>query len=501
MIDVLNPCGAAGHQDLDSMGSTPPPADWDRLPPHSPEAEQSVLGCILLSADECMPQALARLTRLECFYDLRHQTVFRCMVQMHGASQPIDVITVYQRLKDRRELEQAGGVGFLSTLPDMVPSAANLGSYLHIVQEKFQLRQVLRLCSETAGQVYDSEPGADKLLEKLSAELHSLQNGQGSLPPILDAYAFVTEDLQIPQELIQECFHQGSKLVLGGGSKTFKTWTLLDLGVSVAAGEPWLGFKTTKARVLFVNFEIQHAFFQKRLEAVLEAKAVHLSLGQLDIWNLRGHGQSYELIIPRIMEQAQNRYGLIILDPVYKLYGQTDENSARDVGRLLNSLETLTTKTGAAVAFGAHYSKGNQASKETIDRISGSGVFARDPDSIVNFTRHEEPDAFTVEMTLRNFRQIAPFVVRWDYPLFRRSDDLDPKRLKQAIGRPKRHTVEKILKLLENNSLTTSDWQKKAKSEYDIPKTSFYELLEKVRSGHHKVKQTTEGVWVYEKGE
>ena len=101
----------------------------------------------------------------------------------------------------------------------------------------------------------------------------------------------------------------------------------------------------------------------------------------------------------------------------------------------MNSIETLAVKTGAAVAFRAHYSKGNQAGKEAIDRVSGSGVYARDPDSLLNFTSHQEADCYTVEATLRNFPPMAPFVVRWEYPLFTRDASLNPTDLKMPRGR------------------------------------------------------------------
>ncbi len=101
----------------------------------------------------------------------------------------------------------------------------------------------------------------------------------------------------------------------------------------------------------------------------------------------------------------------------------------------MNDIERLAVKTGAAVAFAAHYSKGNQAAKEAIDRVSGSGVFARDPDSLLMFTKHQEADCFTVEATLRNFPPLDPFVVRWEYPLFHRDSELDPTNLKTVRGK------------------------------------------------------------------
>jgi len=113
------------------------------------------------------------------------------------------------------------------------------------------------------------------------------------------------------------------------------------------------------------------------------------------------------------------------------------------------------------VAFSAHFAKGNASAKSSIDRVSGSGVFARDPDTILTFTQHEENDAFSVEATLRNFRPVDPFVVRWQYPLFRRDDALDPDKLKQP-GKPRAHSPRDLLLAVigrtADNPVTISAW-------------------------------------------
>src|SRR5207248_2334140 len=131
--------------------------------------------------------------------------------------------------------------------------------------------------------------------------------------------------------------------------------------------------------------------------------------------------------------------------------------------------------TGAAVAFGAHYSKGNQSQKETIDRIGGSGVFARDPDTILNFTRHEQANCFTVEATLRNHPPIEPFVVRWEYPLFIADSALDPTRLKQA-GRKEQYHAKDVLALVDK-PMSATEIVKAAYEEKDIPRRRTFELL------------------------
>jgi predicted transcriptional regulator len=244
----------------------------------------------------------------------------------------------------------------------------------------------------------------------------------------------------------------------------------------------WLGRRTAQGKVLFVNFEIQPHAWQRRISAVAEAKDVQIQPGAITLWNLRGHAADFRQLIPKIIERCRaEKFALIILDPIYKLYGGTDENAAGDVAALLNSLERLAVETGAAIAFGAHFAKGNASAKEAIDRISGSGVFARDPDSLLIFTKHETDDAFTVEPILRNFAPVAPFVVRWEFPLMRPDDDLDPAKLKQTGGRKKEHDPKELIALIANNGaanpISVSEWARLA----EIPRKTLTDYLAEMR--------------------
>ena len=315
------------------------------------------------------------------------------------------------------------------------------------------------------------------------------------LPEIEDAATFTEIDLPVPQELVQGILHRESKMVLGGPSKSCKTWSLLDLALSVSHGEPWWSLKTTQAKVLFLNLEVQRPFFQKRLQAVAREKRIQIKPGHLDVWNLRGHSAEYSTILPKIKERIQAvGYGLIILDPVYKLYGSADENKAGDISRLMNSVEDLAVQAAAAVVFGAHFSKGNQAAKDSIDRISGSGVFARDPDSILCLTKHKVEGAFTVDATLRNFRPMESFCVHWDYPLMRRVD-LDPKELKQPAGRKTEHTTDDLLNVLPEEGATYSEWFKLASTgTKKMSETTFKRRLEEAEKGGLVSKN--DGKWV-----
>jgi replicative DNA helicase len=148
-------------------------ATLDRLPPHSNEAEQGVLGCCLLSPNECIGQCVEILKDdgKMAFYDLRHQTVYETLSEMFNKRQPIDLITVQQNLKDRQLLEQIGGIAYLSQLQDAVPSAANLTYYLDIVREKYLLRKLITTCSGVVGKVFDYEGEVETLLDEVEKEI------------------------------------------------------------------------------------------------------------------------------------------------------------------------------------------------------------------------------------------------------------------------------------------------------------------------------------------
>jgi len=144
----------------------------DRLPPHAPEAEQGVLGCVLLSPNECVGQCVEKFkSGAEVFYDLRHQAIYETLAEMYDQREAIDIITVQQRLKDKQRLEEVGGIAYLASLPDAVPSAANLSYYLEIVQEKFILRKLIHACTEVVGRVYEHEGEVDALLDEVERDI------------------------------------------------------------------------------------------------------------------------------------------------------------------------------------------------------------------------------------------------------------------------------------------------------------------------------------------
>ena len=145
----------------------------DRLPPHDLDMEKGVIGCQLISPNDCVGEVIEKLkgAGVEAHYDLRHQTIQAELFEMYDSRIPIDVITLQQRLKDKQLLEQVGGIAYLSQLQDAVPSAANLSYYLDIVREKFLLRKMIQTCTEVVGRVYDYEGDVDALLDEVERDV------------------------------------------------------------------------------------------------------------------------------------------------------------------------------------------------------------------------------------------------------------------------------------------------------------------------------------------
>lgn len=180
----------------------------DHLPPHSIEAEQGVLGCVLLSPEDSWEVAATKIAAKEAFYDLRHQTLWSTFVALAEASTPIDMITVTERLKIRNELEAIGGIAYISGLHDAVPSAANLKYYLDILHEKWVRRRIQKAAAEVQASIHQTENAAE-LVSRLAAAASALSE---------DASPKADCDVQSAMKaalLMVEQHKQGRKKMLG----------------------------------------------------------------------------------------------------------------------------------------------------------------------------------------------------------------------------------------------------------------------------------------------
>jgi hypothetical protein len=304
------------------------------------------------------------------------------------------------------------------------------------------------------------------------------------LPEILTLRQLVEQAPAPPPEIIEGILHQGCKMILGGTSKSNKSWCLLDLAVSVASGQNWWGRKCVRTPVLYINFELHVWAIAQRLNSLATARPECRPLGDtLHVWNLRGHNADMTVLRPKLEEQlAKYQFGLIIIDPAYKVLGDRDENANGEIASLMNEFEALAQKTGAAVVVAHHFAKGDSTSKNAMDRMSGAGAWARDPDSIMVLTPHEEPDCFTVTSILRNLPQLPEFVVSWEFPRMRVASDLNPEALRRPQSKNKVCTDKEFMQAILGTKTGKSFGKivEDAKSSLDMSRSSTASYLKRL---------------------
>ena len=212
--------------------------------------------------------------------------------------------------------------------------------------------------------------------------------------PDPESMAAVWDDLpELAPPLIDGVLRQGHKMLLAGPSKAGKSYALIELCIAMAEGRPWVGFPCARGRVLYVNLELDRASCLHRFRDVYEAlgwRAEHLN--NLDIWNLRGKSVPMDKLAPRLIRRAMKKdYIAVVIDPIYKVI-TGDENSADQMANFCNQFDKVCTELGCAVIYCHHHSKGSQGAKRSMDRASGSGVFARDPDALLDLIELEVND-------------------------------------------------------------------------------------------------------------
>ncbi len=185
--------------------------------------------------------------------------------------------------------------------------------------------------------------------------------------------------------LIDGVLRQGHKMLVSGPSKAGKSFLLIEMCIAIAEGQRWLAWDCTQGRVLYVNLELDRASCLHRFRDVYAAMGLPPNnLANIDIWNLRGQAVPMDRLAPKLIRRSlKKRYSAVVIDPIYKVI-TGDENAADKMAHFCNQFDRVCHELQAAVIYCHHHSKGYQGQKRSMDRASGSGVFARDPDALLD---------------------------------------------------------------------------------------------------------------------
>ena len=424
MLDSVTPEAGAAPADLrkgrrkNSATTARAVSSVDRLPPHSIEAEQGVLGCIFLSPHECVGECVEKFKQgAMVFYDLRHQVIYELVAEMYDRKEAIDVITVQQRLKDKQQLEAVGGVAYLAALPDLVPSSANLSFYVEIVREKYILRKMISVCTEVVGRVYEHEGEVDALLDQVEgvvlriseerveaktllikdvvhkaiSRLEEYHANQGMLTGISTGFT----DL----DKMTTGLHGGEMIVIAARPSMGKTSLAMNIAESVAIDQKLpvgvfslemsseslvLRMLCSRARVNLRN--IREGFFSERDFPKITSAAGKLAASPLYIDDTAG------LSILQLRAKARRmwqQYGikLFVIDYLQLVHStaRRAENRQQEIADISNGVKALAKELNVPVIVLAQLNRELEKDKNRKPRMSDlreSGAIEQDADLI-----------------------------------------------------------------------------------------------------------------------
>ena len=152
--------------------------DIGRIPPHSVESEQSILGSILLDKEAII--TVTETIQPEDFYKEAHKIIYECMVKLNNKNEPIDLITLTEELRKQGHLEDVGGISYITSLSTIVPTTSNVKYYSDIVKEKSVLRKLIKVSNDILNLGYDNSTKVEDLLEKAEKQIFDISQEKSS---------------------------------------------------------------------------------------------------------------------------------------------------------------------------------------------------------------------------------------------------------------------------------------------------------------------------------
>lgn len=371
-----------------------PPHGNLRVPPHSNEAEQSVLGALLQE-----PSAFAGVADVVAqadFYSHAHRLIYGAICDLAAAGSSIDVVTVFTTLD--RNAADAGGLPYLNALAQSVPSAAHVLRHAEIVAERASLRAIISAGDDLVARAFAGAADPAAVIEAAKSAFGSIEMRR-KMPrrgvPLL-ALEALQEAAQSVRWLVKHVIPADSIGMMFGGSGTFKSFIALDAALHVAHGLPWLGRKTAGGQVLYIAAEggsglwsrihawhrVRHLRWQGARLHVVPA-AIDLTA---DAW--------------RVVEAAQAAGvspSMVVVDTLSQTYSG-EENSANEMAAYLREIGLRFRQLWQCAVLLIHHSghqaterpRGSSAIRANLDFMFG--VFRDEKEMLATVTSEKQKD-------------------------------------------------------------------------------------------------------------
>ncbi|MEK3937272.1 replicative DNA helicase [Sporosarcina sp. FSL W7-1349] len=394
----------------------------DRVPPHNNEAEQSVIGAIFLE-----PQVLitaAEILTPEDFYRMAHRKIFDTMIGLSDKGQAIDVVTVTEELSAKKELEDVGGISYLTELANAVPTAANIVHYAKIVEEKALLRRLIRVATSIVEDGYTREDEVEALLSEAEKKMMEVSNRKnaGDFRHIKDVLVETYDNIEllhtrkgevtgIPTgfrdlDKITAGFQRNDLIIVAARPSVGKTAFALNVAQNVAT--------KTDENVAIFSLEMGAEQLVMRMlcaEGNIDAQVLRTGNLEAEDWRkltmAMGSLSNAGIFIDdspgiRINEirskcrrlQQEHGLGMIMIDYLQLIQGsgRSGENRQQEVSEISRSLKALARELKVPVIALSQLSRGveqRQDKRPMMSDLRESGSIEQDAD-IVSFLYRED---------------------------------------------------------------------------------------------------------------
>jgi hypothetical protein len=256
-------------------------------------------------------------------------------------------------------------------------------------------------------------------------------------PPTLTLRQLVAKYPTLRRPVIHDLQREGETLNIIAPSKKGKSWLAGSLAISIAANRMWLDrFKVEQGNALIIDNELHAETLADRIPKIAKAMGVLFDecADRLEVRSLRGQLRDIFKMADFFGRLEPGRCRLIIVDALYRMLPDrpgTSENDNAMMASIFNQVDCYADGLKCGFALIHHSPKGNQSSKSVTDVGAGAGSQSRAADSHLVLRQHEEEEAFVVEAAVRSWPPLAPFGLRWEFPLWKPDPTLDVTRLRK----------------------------------------------------------------------